>query len=153
MKNAIDDGKVKDTVIDNVEVVIDTFAEHFLTGDVQKIVVDLPVIKNVTAVVALVHNVRNYAIAKKISAFVKAAREGSADKPKYQQLLDKYGNERMLEEILMQIDRFGKQEQAEIYGCLFSAYLMANWTGKSIARSRSLLRKLIPYGLRNHLRV
>lgn len=123
MKNMRDDENIKDTAMENAEVVIDTFAEHFLTGDVQKIVVDLPVIKNVTAVVALIHNIRNYSIAKKIGAFVKAIREGNADKQKYNQLGDKYGEERILAEVLVQIDRFGKEEQAEIYGHLFTALL------------------------------
>ena len=123
MKNAHYDEKTKDTAMENVEVVIDTFAEHFLTGDIQKIVVGLPIINNVTAVVALVHNIKNYSIAKKISAFVKTIQEGVADKEKYQRLADKYGEEKILEEVLVQIDRFGKEEQAEVYGRLFTALL------------------------------
>lgn len=115
--------KVTDTAIDNVEVVIDTFAKHFLTGDIQKIAVDLPVIKNVAAVIALVHNIRNYSIAKKIGGFVKTLKESSPDKELYHKLVEKYGNEKILEEVLIQVDRFNKEEQAEIYGYIFSALL------------------------------
>ncbi len=127
--NMRNDEKIKDTAIDNAEVVIDTFARHFMTGEVQEIFVDLPIIKNISAIVALVHNVRNYSIAKKLSAFVKAVRKGNVDKEKYQQLADKYGKEKVLEEIIVQIDRFGKEEQAEVCGHLFSALLdgQLNW--------------------------
>lgn len=147
--------RIRDAATDDVEValdlVIDSFGEHLLNGELKEIVTEVPILKNVGAVVSIVGIVRNYAIARKISVFVETLRKNEPDLVLYDKLSKKYKDKRILEEVLLQIDRFSKESHAQVYAFLFQALLKEKITWQEFCSLGFSLERLDPQALNEKL--
>ena len=114
---------IEDVSVDNMEIVLDRLTDNFLTGDIGKIVIDLPLIKNVGAFISILGSVKNYFFLKKLDDFLNQLKLGPVDKEKYRNLSKNYGEYRVLENIILHIDMMKEQKQTVVYSYLFKALL------------------------------
>jgi hypothetical protein len=119
---------VTDTTKDNLEYVFDGLTKFILQGQVNQEMLDtlegIPVIKNIGAVIAIYGTMRNRFVAKKIAVFIDTLQSDSElDKEKFQKIQAKFGDERILEEVINRIDRLRSEIQAEIYANLYRALI------------------------------
>lgn len=136
--------RIKDVATDDAEVVLDSFGEHFLKGELKEITTEIPVPKNVGAVISVVGIIRNYAIARKIGIFVETLRKNEPDYGLYDKLSKKYKDKRILEEVLLQIDRLNRESHAQVYAFLFKALLQEKITWEEFCSLSFSLERLDP---------
>ena len=118
--------KIQDVNEENMENIFDNLTTFALEGkidpDTLEILRGVPVVKNIAAWISIFGTVRNRFIAKKIAVFVDALQNGEAlDDELLERVRKKYGDERILEEVINRIDRLRSEAHAKIYANLYKA--------------------------------
>lgn len=118
---------MKGAVEDNLEAVIDIFSKSIsgdkLTDQQLDALTSIPVVKNITAITRFYRFIREASTVKKIVKFIETLQKGHLDKECYERLKKKYGDEKILEEVLFRIDRMRSVAHVKIQAHLYRALL------------------------------
>ena len=118
---------MKGAVEDNLEAAIDIFSRSIsgdkLTDQQLDVLTNIPVVKNITAIARFYGSIREAFTVKKIVKFIETLQKGHPDKQCYERLKKKYGDEKILEEVLFRIDRMRSVAHVKIQAHLYRALL------------------------------
>jgi len=118
---------MKGTIEDNLEAAIDIFSKSIsgdrLTDQQLDVLTNIPVVKNITAIARFYGSIREASTVKKIVKFIEKLQKGHLDKECYERLKKKYGDEKILEEVLFRIDRMRSVAHVKIQAHLYRALL------------------------------
>ncbi len=118
---------MKGAIEDNLEAAIDIFSKSIsgnkLTDQQLDILTNIPVVKNITAIARFYRSIREASTVKKIVKFIETLQKGNLDKECYERLKKKYGDEKILEEVLFRIDRMRSVAHVKIQAHLYRALL------------------------------
>ena len=118
---------MRDVVEDNLEAVIDIFSKSIsgnkLTDQQLDALTNIPVVKNIAAITQFYRSIREASTVKKIVKFIETLQKGHLDKEYYERLKKKYGDEKILEEVLFRIDRMRSVAHVKIQAHLYRALL------------------------------
>ena len=118
---------MKGAVEDNLEAAIDIFSRSIsgdkLTDQQLDVLTNIPVVKNITAIARFYGSIREAFTVKKIVKFIETLQKGHPDKKCYERLKKKYGDEKILEEVLFRIDRMRSVAHVKIQAHLYRALL------------------------------
>ena len=118
---------MKGTIEDNLEAAIDIFSKSIsgdkLTDQQLDILTNIPVVKNITAIARFYRYIREASTVKKIVKFIETLQKEHLDKEYYERLKKKYGDEKILEEVLFRIDRMRSVAHVKIQAHLYRALL------------------------------
>lgn len=118
---------MKGAVEDNLEAAIDIFSKSIscdkLTDQQLDVLTSIPVVKNITAIARFYGSIREAFTVKKIVKFIETLQKGRLDKEYYERLKKKYGDEKILEEVLFRIDRMRSVAHVKIQAHLYRALL------------------------------
>ena len=118
---------MKGAIEDNLEAAIDIFSKSIsgdkLTDQQLDILTNIPVVKNITAIARFYRSIREASTVKKIVKFIETLQKGHLDKEYYERLKKKYGDEKILEEVLFRIDRMRSVAHVKIQAHLYRALL------------------------------
>jgi len=118
---------MKSVVEDNLEAAIDIFSKSIsgdkLTDQQLDALTNIPIVKNITAIARFYGSIREASTVKKIVKFIETLQKGHLDKECYERLKKKYGDEKILEEVLFRIDRMRSVAHVKIQAHLYRALL------------------------------
>ncbi len=132
---------------DNAEVILDKFANNFLNGDLAQVAGDMPIISTAKGVISTVYNIRNWRIARNVNYFVHALQLGKAGQQDYDELVNKYGREKILENVLLSLETMRSQDQAVALSCLFDALVKGAIDWQYYSELQNILEKIDPSAL------
>lgn len=107
--------------IDSIELTIDSFLD-------EEVVKEIPIVKNLYSVLKIGHSIRNIHFAKKLVAFLKEYHGNKIDERKFRKVKVKLENNlkyrrKVIEHILVYVDRIESEYKAKILARLFTAHI------------------------------
>lgn len=118
---------MKGAIEDNLEASIELLSKITLDGELSDEQIDvlnnIPVVKNIVAITQLYRSIREVSTVKKITKFIETLQKSGVDKSQYEKLRERYGDERILEEVLFRIDRMRTTIHVEIQANLYKSLL------------------------------
>lgn len=148
--------KIVDTTIEVIDTAVDKGLEHFASGklgDAVAVLSDLNQIQLALVPYRLVQLHRARRFSQSVREFFDAAKEGGVTSKMIEKLIQKYGREKIVDEIITQLSDLDSIEKSRVVGYLFAATASEEVDFESFEATVFALRQVNPVALRRSVSI